>query len=166
MPTPTYTPLANTTLGSSASSVTFSSISGAYRDLVLVINGQLTGVSGTWLRFNSDTGSNYPFVLMKGDSSGTSSQATGYDRFYYFQNYLTSGSRFMATTQIMDYSATDKHKTSLVRGTYTQNVNGSTVAEAQATRWANTAAINTILVGIDSNQYAAGTTFSLYGIVA
>jgi hypothetical protein len=34
-----YTALANVTLGSSAANVTFSSISGSYRDLVLIVNG-------------------------------------------------------------------------------------------------------------------------------
>jgi hypothetical protein len=35
----TYEPIATTTLGTAAASVTFSSISGAYTDLVLVCNG-------------------------------------------------------------------------------------------------------------------------------
>ena len=56
----TYTPITSTTLGSNTASVTFSSISSAYTDLVLVVAGALDGAN--WvptLQFNSDTGTNY-----------------------------------------------------------------------------------------------------------
>ena len=36
----TYTPIATTTLGSAQADVTFSSISGSYTDLVLIIGGK------------------------------------------------------------------------------------------------------------------------------
>jgi hypothetical protein len=60
-------PLANITLGSAAASVTFSSIVGTYRDLLLV--SQLGHVSNNdiRIRFNSDTGSNYNMVYSAGD---------------------------------------------------------------------------------------------------
>jgi hypothetical protein len=50
----TYTPLATQTLGSAAASVTFSSISGAYTDLVLVLNIK-------------STSSNYPTMILNSD---------------------------------------------------------------------------------------------------
>jgi len=59
MPT-TYEPIATTTLGSATASITFSTISGAYTDLVLVAS--ITGVSvatDPWIRINSDTGANF-----------------------------------------------------------------------------------------------------------
>ncbi len=59
----TYEPLATTTLGSAASSVTFSSISGSYTDLVVVFSGTAGGGnSNLILTFNSDTGSNYSWT--------------------------------------------------------------------------------------------------------
>jgi hypothetical protein len=61
----------------------------------------------------------------------------------------------------MDYSATDKHKTVLVRSNA-----ASTGVEAIAQRWASTAAITSILVFPSTGSWAAGGTFSLYGIVA
>ena len=74
MPTATYDLISNTTLSSAQASVTISSISGSYRDLVLVVEGVAS--SGDFyprLRFNSDTGNNYNFVNAGGDGVSTSS---------------------------------------------------------------------------------------------
>ena len=70
----------------------------------------------------------------------------------------------MSIAQIMDYSATDKHKTVLVRGNYDQPSVGRFV-EAQASRWANTAAINSIAVSSTSNL-GVGSRIDLYGVIA
>jgi hypothetical protein len=60
----------------------------------------------------------------------------------------------------MDYAATDKHKTVLTRN----NVSGTGV-EAQAARWANTAAITSVTVITSSGAgFATGTVISLYGV--
>jgi hypothetical protein len=65
MPTPTYTPLATVTLGSSASSVTFSSIPGTYRDLILIFDGTGSGTTGNLrMTFNGSTLSNFTDVRM------------------------------------------------------------------------------------------------------
>ena len=54
-PVSTYVALATTTLGATASSVTFSSIPATYRDLVLVTNAQTTTALGDYyiLQFNT-----------------------------------------------------------------------------------------------------------------
>lgn len=156
-----WTPLANLTLTGTASSVTFSSISGTYRDLVLVIqNTQGTGTTaaGLRLRFNSDTGSNYPYVNMAGSGSGTSS---GSGTLTEVVGGLVDPARSTVIYQIMDYSATDKHKTVLVRGD-----NSAVNTTATAVRWASTSAITTILAYPTSGTFAAGSTFALYGVSA
>ena len=52
--TATYEKIATTTLGSSQASVTFSSISGSYTDLVLISDSTVaSGSDGVRLRFNS-----------------------------------------------------------------------------------------------------------------
>ena len=164
MPSPTYDLLDSTTLASSASSVTFSSISQDYRDLVLVfeIKGATTNAySG--IRFNGDSGSNYGYVNMRGNgSSALSSSGT--------LNNGTAGAVFSeasttesatAVVQIMDYSATDKHKTFLTRD---KSVG---ITSASAVRWANTSAITSVQV-LDTGgaNYAVGSTFYLYGIAS
>ena len=160
MPTPTYTPLANITLGSSASSVTFSSIPATYRDLVYVISGQLVSASptNTLLRFNGDSGNNYTRVYVFSNSSSPSSAVeTGISGAnpWFATNEISNG-----IGTIMDYSATDKHKTMLAR------YNGvSSGILMSATRWANTAAITSMAFS-NTNNFAAGTTFSIYGIAS
>ena len=156
MPTPTYTPLATVTLASTAATVTFSSIPATMRDLIVVVNGNTSANQFTGLRFNSDSGSNYSMVRMyTGPSSSADTRTYG---------LLTTGNPSLtlnAIAQIMDYSATDKHKTVLIRS----NIPADNVA-AHAVRWANTAAITTVAVEAISTTWAVGTTINLYGVIA
>jgi hypothetical protein len=162
MPTNTYTPLATVTLTGADSSVTFASIPATYRDLILVVAGSDSGSGFHQVRFNGDTGSNYAFVLIQNyPSGGNNIESLAYSgetsiNVAWQANLGTAG---VQTVQIMDYSATDKHKTVLSRG----NKQGSNVA-AHAGRWANTAAITSVTFLADS--MATGTTLSLYGVIA
>jgi hypothetical protein len=61
----------------------------------------------------------------------------------------------------MDYSATDKHKTVLIR----QNSVADS-AFAMGARWANTAAITSIQLSLGAATFSTGTTFALYGIAS
>jgi hypothetical protein len=158
MPTPTYTPLATVTLGSSAATVTFSNIPATYRDLVVVFNGAQNASSTSYvMRFNGDSASNYSFVLMAGNGSSSSSSSG---------TFTGAAPGVIGTTQtnifyqVMDYSATDKHKTVLTR---TDDPGTQTVA--WASRWANTAAITSLAI-VSGNAFIATTTVSLYGIAS
>ena len=161
MPTPTYDLIASNVLTSSASSVTFSSIPATYRDLVLVIDAKAVTTKDIFVRLNSDTGSNYSQVYMFGNGSTAGSGTNSGTSMYLTAQYATSTGASLSITQFLDYSATDKHKTVLSRGGET-----SQGVDAWATRWANTAAINTILIGLGANNFASGSSFYLYGIVS
>jgi hypothetical protein len=154
MPTPTYIALATVTLTGSASSVTFGSIPQNYRDLVMVVDGSGTGNLEMHTRYNSDSGSNYPYVGMDGTYSevGTAVSATNF-------GYFTTA-RWFHTIQIFDYSTTNKHKMTLLR----RNGPTSNSVAAESNRWANNAAINSISITASANAFATGTTFNLYGI--
>jgi hypothetical protein len=163
MPTPTYTPLATVTLGSTASSVTFSSIPATYRDLIFVYNGQITSSANVMMRLNADSGTNYNHVLMRGpvdSANGT------YSEFYVFWNNTQSGSRNNINLSIMDYSATDKHKTILNRTGYSRSDGGDFLTEAQALRWASTSAVTTAQIFLSTGNFAIGSTFALYAIAS
>jgi hypothetical protein len=164
LPTPTYTALATVTLASATSSVTFSSIPATYRDLILVVNGQFTTATGLGIRLNGDTGANYPLIVLDNDGgtprSATDSSATS---FYGSWSGTTSGTRYNNELQLMDYSATNKHKTALWRNGYTDN-SGISRVSAFAGRWANTAAVTSI--NIFATNMNTGFTFSLYGIAS
>jgi hypothetical protein len=160
MPTLTYKALATVTLGSSATSVTFSSIPGTYRDLVLVINGKSGTGTETFLalRPNNDSG-NKSRLFMFSDGSSISSGV--FTDALFIGTLPTSGSNNMTSiTNIMDYSATDKHKTMLQRSTSAVNIS------AQALRWASTSAITSLVLVVTTQSIGAGTTLSLYGIVS
>jgi hypothetical protein len=156
MPTPTYTPLATVTLGSSAASVTFSSIPATYRDLILVIVPIRASSNTTSLRLNGSSASEYSIVRMFGDSGGATSDLSSSTLF----DIGNSATNYMSITQIMDYPATDKHKTILSR----QGL-GSTYTLALAGRWANTAAVTSVGVSSGAN-WDSGSTFSLYAVIS
>jgi len=163
MGTPTYTPLANVTLGSTSTSVTFGSIPNTYRDLICVITmvSSTTSFVRARLRLNGDTGSNYSWQGMKG--TGTAARAfTGIGDYAYFgDTHATTVQRIQYGVSIMDYSATDKHKNVLVRADQ-----AAVGTEALVNRWANTAAVTSVTLFPSSGAFGIGSTFALYGIVA
>jgi hypothetical protein len=163
MPQPTYTALATVTLTSSASSVTFSSIPATYRDLVVVVLALgSTTIEGRF-RFNGDTGNNYNFVNMAGDGTNTSSanQANRASGVVSSLAKATTTARLQMSLSIQDYSATDKHKTVISRADA-----AGTGTEAFTNRWANTAAITSVQILTDTGNWASGSTFALYGVIA
>ncbi len=164
MPTATYTPLATVTLSSNASSVTFSSIP-AIRDLVLVAACKSTGTGETFgiLRFNSDSGNNYNRVQAFNSGSSPSSAAVSNETGFFGWNVPISTTSGQIIFQVMDASATDKHKTVLTRF---DSASANIGVMMSAARWANTSAVSAIALTINSDQFASGSTFSLYGVIA
>jgi muramidase (phage lysozyme) len=164
MPTPTYTPLATVTLGTAASSVTFSSIPATYRDLILVYN--FLGSTSAFTNFivNSDTTANKARVRMiGGPSTSTFSDSSSTDGDFY-TGPLNTTSPTSGIYQLMDYSATDKHKTFL--GRWGEFQSGDQVVNAYAYRWPSTSAITSINCRTSSGNFAIGATFNLYGVIA
>lgn len=156
--------LATTTLGSSAT-VTFGSIPATYRDLRIVLTVGGTTSTGSGIKFNTDTdyANNYSRVVMTGNGSSASSFANsggGNPAANHDAGALRTNGQLII--DILDYSATDKHKTYLAR----QDAAGNETT-AVAGRWASTAAVTTILLTTDSGTaLSAGTTVSLFGIVS
>jgi hypothetical protein len=156
--TVTYDKIATTTLGSSATSTTFSSIPSTYTDLVVVFQG--TGVSGDTLyyQFNNDTGTNYSDTYLFGDGNTGSGRHTNISGIF---GAGVNTSQCMQIINIMNYSNTTTNKTTLLRG----NANGIGAAVAFAGLWRSTSAITSIKLSLNSN-FAAGSTFTIYGIKA
>jgi hypothetical protein len=161
MPTATYTPLANVTLASATSTVTFSSIPATYRDLVVVVNGGATTNGNVRIALNSDTNdSNFSMVYM--DNAGTGSFASGNAsaRLLNFNGFMENNLNTNYLVQIMDYSTTNKHKTYLSRSN-----NAANGVAAIVGRWSNTSAVTSLGI-ISQGSFIASTTFNLYGIIA
>jgi hypothetical protein len=159
MPTATYIALANYTVPSNAASVTFSSIPATYRDLVLIMSYKAAdGVNAGKAFVNGDTtAGNYTSVRMKNLGGSPSSNANGGSIRWETQ----STSEATTILNFMDYSATDKHKTVLVRAGA-----ADTQVEASATRWANTNAITSIAINFLGTDLVSGSTLALYGIAS
>lgn len=167
--TPTYVLLNQITLAANASEVTFSSIPQNYSDLFFSIS--ILGTSNDQscaMQLNADTGANYSNVRMAGWGASYGSNTTGTSYIFvsgYNYGVATSGAPTIAQGSIMDYSAIDKHKSTLIRSRSSRD-NGDTDTAAGAGRWANTAAVTSIKFYLTGGSFVNGATFSLYGIVA
>jgi hypothetical protein len=161
MATPTYVPLGTITLGSTDSEIVFSSIPASYRDLILIaaIKNTGSGYDNVRVQFNGDTGSNYSGVQVYFSGGSFASNSYTSDNF----EGMTSSQNHNSANilQVLDYSASDKHKSSLIRGNTATAENGNRMA---ATRWANTAAITQMRIYPQGPSFAVGSTFSLYGV--
>ena len=166
--TNTYTPIASVTLSATASEVVFSGLPQTFRDLIVVTNARAaTATSYFRMRFNGDTGSNYFHVQMLGFEGGGVQSASGTINSLdldYVGNALTSQDN-VHNLQIMDYSATDKHKTCLLRQKMHSSA-GDLRVGATAIRWGSTSAINSISIFLNSGNIASGSTFTIYGVIA
>ena len=156
----TYEKIATNTLGSTTTTVTFSSIAGTYTDLVLIIAGTSIGADYTiTLRFNSDTGSNYSSTFLQGN--GTTASSTRDTS----QTSMNAGSittiQSNSIISIQNYSNTTTYKTVLSRG----NASGART-RAYVGTWLNTNAITSIAVTTNGTDFASGCVFTLYGIKA
>lgn len=155
-----YVPLANITLGSTAASVTFSSISQSYRDLVLICNGTNTSQT-TWLiRLNGSTSANYcrqSFSASSGTADGTRSET----ETSFIANSLDGSGVSSVQFSLLDYSATDKTKCVLWRES-----NVGYQVRMSAGRFPSTSAITSLSITSSASTIVAGSTFALYGIAA
>ena len=158
--TSTYEKIATNTLGSATASVTFSSIAGTYTDLVVAINGATTADTSAFVRFNSDTGSNYSYTEMNGNGTSAASSRGSNQSETFFGNPRTSYS-FQANLSINNYSNSTTYKTFLSRS---GNSTGWTFAVVGL--WRNTAAITSVTFLASGTTWVSGSTFTLYGIKA
>jgi hypothetical protein len=162
----TYEKLATTTLGSNQATITFSSISGSYTDLVLIVSANQTPALNTqYIRFNGDTGTNYSYTILAGNgTSAVSARGTTQDAWYSGYYGVPPTSNFGTEIySFQNYANTTTFKTGLSR---TGRASGGT--DAMVGLWRNTAAITSITYGITgiSAFLTSGSTFTLYGIAA
>ena len=159
----TYEPIATTTLSSTSTSVTLSSIPSTYTDLVLILNLMGTANLDMGIRVNSDSGNNYSGTWLGGTGSSAVSTRTTNSSLWgnIYTAVSTVSGNFNGIVSLMNYSNTTTYKTMLNRFNST-----SYGTEAVAALWRSTAAINSVTVLAQNSSFAAGSTFSLYGILA
>ena len=165
--TATYEKIATSTVtGSSVADVTFSSISGAYTDIVLVAQIKIQSTtSATVFQLNGDANSNYSYTVLTGNgsaasSSRTTSSAYGIVDFNGFPP--TAANTFNAVLMSFNnYSNSTTNKTVLSRAN-----NAASGVDALVSLWRNTAAITSIKLFNTGANISVGSTFTIYGIKA
>lgn len=162
----TYENIATTTLGSTASVITFSSIPSTYTDLRLVWTVRSSaGGNFPLVTFNNDTGSNYSWTRLFGD--GTSAQVnintsrSGIGILWMTEVSSASNVFNLLTLDVFSYAGST-NKTSLT--TASADKNGSGTVERTVALWQSTSAINRLDLTASSGTFAAGTTATIYGI--
>lgn len=156
-------PLGSFTITANQGVVTFSGIpQSGFKDLRLVINWQHnTSNAQAGIRINGDVAGNYAHVGMAGWPSGVSSWSNSGASAIWCMSYSAPDSTKIIPliADFMDYLATDKHKTALLRSNHSNEV------DVVGARWASTAAINSITIFPDAGFFVAGSTFNLYGVL-
>jgi hypothetical protein len=168
MPTNTYVALATQTLASPAASVTFSSIPQGYTDLVVVTQYPFvsTGVRYATYQVGNgtvDTGTNYSNTYLDTYAGSPNSGRSANLTFGLF-SYSSSAGLSTSQTQFgmmhfMNYSSTTTFKTTISR-----NMSAGDMTSLYGNLWRSTAAINIITITAGGANFAAGSTFSIYGI--
>lgn len=164
MPTSTYTPLMTTTLSSSQTSYTFTGLPTTYNHLEVRSN-LVKGSSNLSLTIqvgngSIDTGTNYSeTVVIDLGSNGSSYTYPNVSQFYSNVSSNAIGNN-QSICYFNNYADTSNYKSFLVR----HSSSSSYVLMGVGT-WRSLNAINQIkLFGGGSYVFAAGTTFTVYGI--
>lgn len=158
----TYEKISTTTLGSAASTITFSSIPATYTDIVLIFNGLRTssGDLDLQLRFNSDTGSNYSDSELRSWANNIGASRNSNATF--IRLGVLTADRGILNTHIMNYSNTTTYKTVISRQ---DSVNTAYGMNMKACLWRSTSAINSITLGASAGNFETGATATIYGIL-
>jgi len=167
---PTYTLISSNVLSSSAASVTFSAIPATYTDLVVrasVRTDTAAAIESCSVQFNSDTATNYSYVLITGNGSAASSN------IFSSQNYVGSIPANAATATSNTFASWEmyvpsylvsQNKPLSVIGMQENNQTGAFIRPT-AGLWRNAAAITSILfAGVSGGNFIAGSSFYLYGV--
>jgi hypothetical protein len=165
----TYVPLATVTTSGSQSTVTFSSISQSYTDLVLQgstrrgTNG--AGDAGWNLTFNGDTGTNYSVTMMYASGSSVASARGTNNSNSYYTAAVGDGVYCANEMNIMNYSNTSVYKSFLTRSMVYGNGSPSIDTRLFVNTWRSTAAITSITLS-PASGFWDGSVITLYGILA
>ena len=161
--------IATTYLEADAASVTFSSL-GSYEHLQIRLSWRTTRASALercLMQFNGDTGTNYSQHRMHGSgttegSSGNISQ-TGVFAAYWGPTSVDDATMYgSAVCDILDYRNGSKNTTVMVSGG--DAAMSTPFLSFQSGLWDNVAAVTTILLAPQYDDFARGTEISLYGL--
>lgn len=171
----TYTPIASTTLSSTATSITFNNINQSYTDLIVKFNVRYNAYGSTTAYFlyngesTSNTTNNYQYL--QGNASAASSSRSANTAQLVNRgitpNTYTASTFSVSEWYIPNYSQSTYYKSATITNTVSNNSTATdesyVLFEASLRR--STAAITSIEIqAISGNPFAVGSTAYLYGI--
>lgn len=164
----TFTKIASVNVGLlGAATIDFTSIPNTYTDLVILLSARSVTANQDDLRirFNSDTGTNYPFKTLFGTGSGAGSGG-GTLSFAYMgvtNSSISTANTFSSNAAYIPNYAGSTNKSVSVDAVNENNATDAT-ALLVSSLWSNTAAITTITISGASGNLAQYSTATLYGI--
>lgn len=152
-----------------ATSITFSSIPQNYKHLQLRIIGRCafasTGATSAKIEYNSDTtATNYYYHALNGNGSTAAAFAANSPAYTFvsLDNSNTASTFSGGVVDILDYTNTNKYKTT--RALSGWDANGSGVIYLTSQLWKSTSAITSMTVTAGDGNWTQYTSFALFGI--
>lgn len=165
--TSTEVALATTTLSSAAATITFSSISGSYTDLRIVITGTTSAAADNpTFRLNGNSSSTYSLTTLEGNgSSASSSRQINRALGIAFGGAGSTSTTlpFLGIANIFKYAGST-YKTALCE--LNNDKNGSGIVSRTVGLWSVTDAVTSVTLLLENgNNFSIGTTATIYGIL-
>ena len=174
--TPSYESIATFTLGSTTSSVTFSSIPGTYKHLQIRMSARADRANSSgntvFAYANGDEAPSNPtnyyshYLTGNGSSASSGDLANNNPSYGFYFGYAIGANATNNISpnviDILDYANTNKYKT--MRSLAGFDNNGSGAIALASTLWANTAAITSLKIVCLSYNFTQYSSFALYGI--
>lgn len=161
--------IATVTVGSGgASTVTFSTIPGTYSHLQIRYLARVSSGNIFYARFNSDSGSNYPYHRLSGNGASVTAYGTSatnkIDDIFLTTN--TTDVFGVGVIDLLDYTNTNKYKTLRSFTGYSNNSIGQVISGSGL--WMSTSAVTSIEFTPTTSlaTFAQYSHFALYGIKA
>ena len=159
-------------LGSSAATVTFSSIPSTYSDLLLkvVARGTDAGAAvGVNMQFNGDTGSNYDReTASAAGTTITMAESLGITSIPIAAIAAGGAPANVAnafTIEVPGYKGTTFQKSAMAMVARKQGTSTGTIyVETRSGFWRSTSAITSIVLSLSAGSFATGSEFRLYGL--
>jgi hypothetical protein len=148
-----FTTIATTSITSATATISFGSIPSSYSSLWVIGNPVAASSSCnlTW-QYNGGSPNTYSYLYFENATSGGNSSVT----YSLGPTYNTNGGPVII--KIPDYARTDKFKSATAQG------GNSDYVGTMSSTWLSTNAITSIAFSLTGNNFAAGSSLTLYGL--
>lgn len=154
-------------IASGSGSISITNIPQTYQDLILVLNGSMTGTAGSLVyEINGGGGGIYSATWMNTTSTTGTSRYTagGLHCIAGWSTSITANSPMLGISEFINYRNTSSFKTVISMGGSTGNTNH---IETAVNLWRSTAAITSLLIYNNGGGFiSAGSTVTIYGVKA